>query len=153
MSGLDAAGPRPGAPAGRLLRMLGAWDRIERTLVGLLGSTALVIAVVQVFGRYIDPENAINESFKNNNTATSGPVVLRLLGSDGSTTVPNQPYAAQLLPAKAPVVPAKARSPVVVRTRNGTKRLYRRPPAKQSSVIHELTIFPKQVNNLIKKFV
>jgi hypothetical protein len=101
----------------------------------------------------IDPQNAINESFKNNNTATSGPVVLRLLGSDGSTTVPNQPYAAQLLPAKAPVVPPKARSPVVVRTRNGTKRLYRRPPAKQSSVIHELTIFPKQVNNLIKKLV
>ena len=60
MSGPDGAGPGPGAPAGRLLRVLGAWDRIERTLVGLLGAAALAIAVVQVFGRYIDPENAIN---------------------------------------------------------------------------------------------
>jgi C4-dicarboxylate transporter, DctQ subunit len=60
MSGPDGAGPGPGAPPGRLLRVLGAWDRIERTLVGLLGAAALVIAVVQVFGRYIDPENAIN---------------------------------------------------------------------------------------------
>jgi C4-dicarboxylate transporter DctQ subunit len=40
--------------------VLGAWGRIERTFVGLLGAAALVIAVVQVFGRYIDPENAIN---------------------------------------------------------------------------------------------
>jgi hypothetical protein len=101
----------------------------------------------------VDPLNAIDESFKNNNTAMSGPVVLRLLGSDGSTTVPNQPYAAQLLPVKAPAVPLKARAPVVVRRPGGTKRLYRRPPEKQSSLIHELTIFPKQVNSLIKKFV
>jgi C4-dicarboxylate transporter DctQ subunit len=35
------------------------WDRVERTIVGLLGAFALVIAVLQVFGRYIDPERAI----------------------------------------------------------------------------------------------
>jgi C4-dicarboxylate transporter DctQ subunit len=35
------------------------WDWIERTVVGLLGAFALVIAVLQVFGRYIDPEHAI----------------------------------------------------------------------------------------------
>ena len=32
-----------------------AWDWVERTVVGLLGAFALVIAVIQVFGRYIDP--------------------------------------------------------------------------------------------------
>ena len=36
-----------------------AWDWVERTVVGLLGLAAMVIAVVQVFGRYIDPANAI----------------------------------------------------------------------------------------------
>jgi C4-dicarboxylate transporter DctQ subunit len=35
------------------------WDRVERTIVGLLGAFALVIAVLQVFGRYIDPARAI----------------------------------------------------------------------------------------------
>ena len=35
------------------------WDRVERTLVGLLGAAALLIAAVQVFGRYINPAGAI----------------------------------------------------------------------------------------------
>ena len=35
------------------------WDRIESSIVGLLGAFALLIAVLQVFGRYIDPEHAI----------------------------------------------------------------------------------------------
>jgi C4-dicarboxylate transporter DctQ subunit len=42
-----------------LRRFFAAWDRVERTLVGLLGAIALAIAVVQVFGRYIDPAGAI----------------------------------------------------------------------------------------------
>lgn len=45
---------------GRIAQALAAWDRVERLLVGLLGAAALVIAVVQVFGRYIDPAGAIN---------------------------------------------------------------------------------------------
>ncbi len=54
MSAPDAAKARsPGA------RFLAAWDWIERTLVGALGAFALVIAAVQVFGRYIDPAGAI----------------------------------------------------------------------------------------------
>jgi C4-dicarboxylate transporter DctQ subunit len=36
-----------------------AWDRAERLLVGILGGTAMLIAVVQVFGRYLDPKDAI----------------------------------------------------------------------------------------------
>lgn len=43
----------------RLDRLLALWDRIELTLVGLLGACAMVIAAVQVFGRYISPEHAI----------------------------------------------------------------------------------------------
>ncbi|MGB2611687.1 MAG: CARDB domain-containing protein, partial [Isosphaeraceae bacterium] len=101
----------------------------------------------------VDPENVINESFKNNNTADSGPVTLRLLGSDGSSYVPNLPSPAQLLPVRAPVVPAKARKPIIVKEPSGGKRLFKRPPPKQSSLLHTLTVFPTQVNNLIKKFI
>jgi C4-dicarboxylate transporter DctQ subunit len=39
---------------------LGWWDRIEDTLVGLLGLVALVIGLLQVIGRYIDPARAIS---------------------------------------------------------------------------------------------
>lgn len=42
-----------------LARCLAAWDWVERIVVGLLGAFALVIAVLQVFGRYIDPADAI----------------------------------------------------------------------------------------------
>ena len=101
----------------------------------------------------VDPENVINEAFYNNNTAESGPVTLRLMGSDGSSYVPNLPYPAQLLPVRAPVVPAKARKPIIVKEPSGGKRLFKRPPPKQSSLLHTLTVFPTQVNNLIKQFV
>ena len=36
------------------------WDKIEETLVGLLGLIALVIGLLQVVGRYIDPARAIS---------------------------------------------------------------------------------------------
>jgi len=36
------------------------WDWIEETLVGILGLVALVIALLQVIGRYIDPQHAIS---------------------------------------------------------------------------------------------
>lgn len=48
------------SPALRVLsRISGAWDWIERTLVGILGAAAMIIAAVQVFGRYIAPGEAI----------------------------------------------------------------------------------------------
>lgn len=42
-----------------IARFMAAWDWVERIVVGLLGAFALAIAVIQVFGRYIDPANAI----------------------------------------------------------------------------------------------
>lgn len=51
--------PEPACAEGGIARFLAAWDWIERSLVGLLGAFALLIAVLQVFGRYIDPEHAI----------------------------------------------------------------------------------------------
>jgi C4-dicarboxylate transporter, DctQ subunit len=36
------------------------WDRIERTLVGVLGALAMFVGLVQVVGRYFFPEYAIS---------------------------------------------------------------------------------------------
>lgn len=35
------------------------WDRIEQTLVGLLGACALIVGMVQIIGRYVSPSHAI----------------------------------------------------------------------------------------------
>ena len=43
-----------------LARVDAIWSWIERTLVGLLGAFAMIIAAIQVFGRYIDPADSIN---------------------------------------------------------------------------------------------
>ena len=45
---------------GRWSRILFAWDWVEQGLVGVLGLVAIVIGVVQVVGRYVDPHNAIS---------------------------------------------------------------------------------------------
>jgi len=50
----------PDAPPGRPQRLFLAWDRIEQTLVGVLGLLALVAGVVQVLGRYLNPGQAIS---------------------------------------------------------------------------------------------
>jgi C4-dicarboxylate transporter DctQ subunit len=44
----------------RASAVLRGWDWIEETLVGLLGLIALVIGLLQVVGRYIDPARAIS---------------------------------------------------------------------------------------------
>jgi C4-dicarboxylate transporter DctQ subunit len=36
------------------------WDRVEQTLVGLLGLCALIVALWQVIGRYLTPAHAIS---------------------------------------------------------------------------------------------
>lgn len=52
--------PRQPAPGLRVLaRISGAWDWVERTLVGILGACAMAIAAIQVIGRYIAPGMAI----------------------------------------------------------------------------------------------
>jgi C4-dicarboxylate transporter, DctQ subunit len=44
----------------RLTIVLHWWDKVEETLVGLLGLIALVVGLLQVIGRYIDPARAIS---------------------------------------------------------------------------------------------
>jgi C4-dicarboxylate transporter, DctQ subunit len=51
------AWPKASVSASTVLRW---WDWIEETLVGFLGLIALVIGLLQVVGRYIDPARAIS---------------------------------------------------------------------------------------------
>jgi C4-dicarboxylate transporter DctQ subunit len=51
--------PDAGPAARWLTRAATGWDRVERLLVGLLGGAAMLIAVVQVLGRYLAPREAI----------------------------------------------------------------------------------------------
>ncbi len=39
--------------------MMKLWDKIEQTLVGLLGACALIVGMVQIIGRYVAPAHAI----------------------------------------------------------------------------------------------
>lgn len=59
MSAPEAPHPPTGGAARRFARVAAVWDRAELLLVGLLDAFAMVIAAVQVFGRYIDPAAAI----------------------------------------------------------------------------------------------
>lgn len=60
MSAPPEAPQQPGAgPARGFARAAAVWDRVERSLVGILGACAMAIAAIQVFGRYIDPAAAI----------------------------------------------------------------------------------------------
>ncbi len=51
--------PKPAAAMRGFTRVVAFWDRVERILVGILGACAMVIAAIQVFGRYIAPGQAI----------------------------------------------------------------------------------------------
>jgi len=111
--------------------------------------TAKIVAVA-------DPENALNETFKNNNTATSVPVSLRLLGSDGNSFVPNTPNPEVLLAVNQPSVAkyqkAQQLAQLAARTQNGeaapNRKLFRRPPPKSAGGSNKtLGIFPKSVGD------
>ncbi|WP_165243841.1 CARDB domain-containing protein [Paludisphaera soli] len=107
--------------------------------------TAKIVAIA-------DPENAMNETFKNNNTATSAPVSLRLLGASGTSFVPNTPDPEVLLtvnrPSLAKYQKAQKLAQAAANTQNGqaapTRKLFRRPPPKVSSD-RALGIFPKSI--------
>ena len=106
-----------------------------------------------------DPENTLNETFKNNNVASSAPIKLQLLGSDGTSFVPNTPPPGQLLTVNLPS-PAKTRRAMAAsqaakgQVAPPTRKLFRRPPPKtDNSISHQLSVFPKKVGDFIKQYI
>lgn len=107
-----------------------------------------------------DPENVLNETFKNNNTASSAPITLRLLGSDGTRFVPNTPAPDQLLAVNVATTAKLKRAEQLAQrahaTRAGqaapTTKLFRKPPPKVpgESFGDKVSAVPKKVTNFFK---
>jgi hypothetical protein len=108
----------------------------------------------------IDPENVVNETTTANNLSYSNPVVLRLLGADGTSAVPTSPApvlgqpqpAGNLTPTPgltSKLTPAQRRS-----QRQQFRRLHlRNIPEKKSlaqKVEDRLKVFPQQIGDAFK---
>jgi hypothetical protein len=113
----------------------------------------------------VNPDNMVDEGGKlSNNASESNPVTLRLLGSDGSSNVPTAPAVTTTPPPlgrartagtlqtaphkKAPLTGPGGRSVplhrhIVANTHNDTL----------SQLAHNLSIFPRETNNLFKSLV
>lgn len=97
-----------------------------------------------IYGRIVvvvDAENMVDENIKSNNTTGSTPVVLRLLSSDGSSTVPVTPKATK-----------------VVKTTTGTtgtaKVIKARKKQQKSTgdkIVDNLKSIPKATSDFFKK--
>jgi len=99
----------------------------------------------------VDPENSIGETFDNNNVASSAPLTLKVLGTDGSSTVPNLPQPWQLLAVNATTTAANAPSATTTTANGRTRRLFRKQPQQETGIVHELSVFPQKVTDAIKK--
>jgi hypothetical protein len=116
----------------------------------------------------VDPDHDVDESLRSNSLAESAPVTLRVLGTDGSSTVPTSPPIGTTLgmpqptgtiqAATAAVAPAVAASPKAKAARQGkTTKLHRQAAPKRQSITarieHQLQVFPSNVQNFINSVV
>ncbi len=106
----------------------------------------------------IDPDNTIDETLKTNNISESNPVTLRLLGSDGSTTVPTLPADTTPTPTLGTPTPAgTVQKKLSAAAKARPHKLYRHIKPQHASltskVEHRLKIFPKQVNNFVSDLI
>jgi hypothetical protein len=107
----------------------------------------------------VDAENTVNESLISNNLGESGPVVVRLPGTNGTSVVPTTATAGVLPSLKAQPAPRtkphpkRAEARALREIQHPPKVLRRKPPKKEPTIVHDLTELPTKVNNLIKKFV
>ncbi len=107
----------------------------------------------------VDAENTVNESLISNNLGESGPIVVRLPGTNGTSVVPTaaSPNTLPSLKAQpAPVTkphPKRAAARAKLAAEQPLKKLHRKAPKTEPSIVHQLTELPTKVNNLIKKFV
>ncbi len=108
----------------------------------------------------VDAENTVNESLISNNLGESGPVVVRLPGTNGTSVVPTTAAAGVLPSLKAQPAPKTKPHPKLTAARIAkreaklaTKKLHRKAPKKQPAIVSDIIGLPNKVNNLIKKFV
>ena len=107
----------------------------------------------------VDAENTVNESLISNNLGESGPIVVRLPGTNGTSVVPTAASPNTLPSLKAQPAPVTKPHPARAAARarriaaQPLKKLHKKAPKSEPSIVHQLTELPTKVNNLIKKFV
>jgi hypothetical protein len=107
----------------------------------------------------VDAENTVNEGLISNNLGESGPIVVRLPGTNGTSVVPTDASPNALPSLKAQPAPKTKPHPARAERRaeraaaDPPKKLHRKPPKKEPSIVSDITGLPTKVNNLIKKFV
>ena len=107
----------------------------------------------------VDADSTINDTLKTNDTSFSNPVTLRVLGSDGTSTVPTLP-AVTTTPAPAPSLGAATPAGTLqahVAAGGTTHKLHRRAKPKHQSLTakieHRLKVFPHQVDHFYSNLV
>lgn len=113
----------------------------------------------------IDQDYAVDEALKSNNVSLSNPVTLRVLGTDGRSTVPTtptgtslgQPQTAGTLTNGKPLTKAQARIQARMEARAQARaegKLHRRPIPQNKTLVdkieHNLKVFPNKVKNFVK---
>jgi hypothetical protein len=119
----------------------------------------------------VDPDHTVDETVRSNALAESAPFTLRVLGTDGTSTVPTSPPVGTTLGQPQPagsiasntgsktVAPAVAASPKAKAARQGKKatKLHRQVAPKRQSITarieHQILVFPKNVNNFFNSVV
>ncbi len=107
----------------------------------------------------VDAENTVNEALISNNLGESGPTVIRLPGTNGTSVVPTTAAAGVLPSLKAAPPPVHKPNPKLAAARakraaeHAPKKLHRKAPKKEPAIVTQLTELPTKLNNLVKKFV
>lgn len=103
----------------------------------------------------VDSEAAVDELLKTNNVSQSNPVTLRVLGTDGRSTVPTAPPGTALgqpqpqgtlraMTTPATTTPAKTKPALKLHRRAVVK-----PKTLTDKVEHQLKVVPKKVGNFL----
>ncbi len=114
----------------------------------------------------VDPEDTVDQSSRGNNMASSAPVLLSVVGVDGSTTVPTYPASIYSTTATATAAAKAAQNPTVKATPvlGTAKPATSKPKPKKkkdfvaslsetvtSNVEHQLSVFPTNFNKLLQR--
>ncbi|MBV8675667.1 MAG: hypothetical protein JO355_00700 [Planctomycetaceae bacterium] len=109
----------------------------------------------------VDPDHVVGETNLTNNVAGSNPVTLRVLGTDGTSTVPTAPAPAIIPMTQGTPTPKPAASTPAPNVRLGAKgkplplRHHPLPPHRDLTgrIEHKLKIFPGSVTHFVKDFL
>ena len=130
------------------------------------GMTVASPAYARIYA-VVDPEDVLNQSSRTNNMAASAPVLLSVVGVDGTTTVPTYPasiYSSATLAnqaAKAAKNGTIKATPVLGTAKPAASKKPVKKPKKDllasisntvtSNVEHQLKVFPDNFNKLLQR--